>query len=356
MTKWELLTNESARQIWDENLIRFDGYSPFQMYAWGEYNRALGWQPVYLAARSATGEITAMMLGLLRRYPLSVGLLWCAGGPVGDLSALGADFYQTLTEATKLKRLYCRFRCDRERNIKDVLALNRQGWMRSWFIMHSSWTMELDLAVDDAQLLSNCSPNWRRNLRLAQKNNLQIRFWENPDIDELAAVYDEMQTRKNLPEQFSRDELKNLFEQAGKNFVCYCAEDENGKLVALRGCLIVGERAIDHLAATTLRGRELRASFPVFWKLLQASRERGVRFYDLSGIDPHKNPGVYTFKKETGARPVESLGEWDWATSDWLRWFGNWAIRRKSGQPQKLKKVRTNEKSESKPALASQSL
>ena len=164
-----------------------------------------------------------------------------------------------------------------------------------------------------------------------------------------------MQTRKNLPEQFSRAELTNLFEQTGKNFICYRAEDENGKLVALRGCLIVGERAIDYLAATTLSGRDLRASFPVFWKLLQDCRERGVRFYDLSGIDPHKNPGVYTFKKETGARPVESLGEWDWATSDWLRWFGNWAIRRKSGQPQKSKKARTDEKSEPKPVLASQS-
>ena len=66
-----------------------------------------------------------MMLGLLRRYPFGVGLLWCAGGPVGDLSELGADFYRALTKATKLKRLYCRFRCDRERNIRDVLALNR---------------------------------------------------------------------------------------------------------------------------------------------------------------------------------------------------------------------------------------
>ena len=171
MTKWELLTNESARQIWDENLIRFDDYSPFQMFAWGEYNRALGWQPVYLAARSENGEITAMMLGLLRRYPFGVGLLWCAGGPVGDLSELGADFYQTLTEATKLKRLYCRFRCDRERNIKDVLALNQQGWMRSWFIMHSSWTMELDLAQDESQLLNKLFDEigaeicgWRRKI------------------------------------------------------------------------------------------------------------------------------------------------------------------------------------------------
>jgi len=54
-----------------------------------------------------------------------------------------------------------------------------------------------------------------------------------------------------------------------------------------------------------------------------------VEHYDLGGIDPHENPGVYKFKRQTGARPIEFLGEWDWATSSWLRWLGNWAIWRR---------------------------
>jgi lipid II:glycine glycyltransferase (peptidoglycan interpeptide bridge formation enzyme) len=340
MAQWELLTNETARRVWDQNLIRLAGFSPFQMYAWGEYSRALNWEPLYLAARDEKGEIVAMMLGLLRRYPLSIGLMWCAGGPVGDVKTWDHTLQQTLLKATNLKRLYCRFRCDRERKVDEALALNNQNWMRSWFMLHSCWTMELDLTQSETEILSKCSRNWRRNLQKAKENNLQIRLWNNPDIDEIAAAYSEMQERKNLPEQFSRKELETLFERTGANFICYRADDENGNLIALRGCLIIGERALDHLAVTTERGRDLRASYLLLWRLFQDCRERGVKFYDLSGIEPHGNPGVFKFKRETGARPVEQLGEWDWASSNWLRWFGNWAIwKRYRLQAKKLQKA-----------------
>ncbi|MGI8495675.1 MAG: lipid II:glycine glycyltransferase FemX [Pyrinomonadaceae bacterium] len=326
MANWELLTNETARRIWDENLVRLDGVTPFQMFAWGEYSRAMNWEPVYLAARDETGEITAMMLGLLRRYPLGTGLMWCAGGPVGDVKTWDESLQQSLLKATKLKRVYCRFRCDRERNIDEVLTLNNQNWMRSWFMWHSCWTMELDLTKSEPEMLAKCSRNWRRNLVKAQKNDLQIRRWNDPNVEEIVAAYADMETRKNLPEQFSREELQTLFERAGANLVCYRADDENGKLLALRACLVIGNQALDHLAVTTARGRELFASYIVFQKLLQDCRERGIKSYDLSGIDPHNNPGVFTFKRETGARPVEQLGEWDWASSGWLRWLGNFAI------------------------------
>ena len=61
------------------------------------------------------------------------------------------------------------------------------------------------------------------------------------------------------------------------------------------------------------------ASYFVFWEVLEHCRKLGVTTYDLGGIDPFANRGVYTFKKETGAKEVELLGEWDWASSFWLR-------------------------------------
>ena len=44
MARWELLTDEVARSTWDEALLKFDDYTPFQTYAWGEYRRGLGWR------------------------------------------------------------------------------------------------------------------------------------------------------------------------------------------------------------------------------------------------------------------------------------------------------------------------
>jgi len=55
------------------------------------------------------------------------------------------------------------------------------------------------------------------------------------------------------------------------------------------------------------------------------SRPRAER-----GIDPVRNPGVYRFKRASGAEPIELLGEWDWASRPWLRWVGNWAIAQRA--------------------------
>ena len=58
-------------------------------------------------------------------------------------------------------------------------------------------------------------------------------------------------------------------------------------------------------------------------ELLKHCKSQGIEEIDLGGIDPQKNPGVYNFKKGTGATPIEYLGEWEWATKNVLRWATN---------------------------------
>lgn len=85
------------------------------------------------------------------------------------------------------------------------------------------------------------------------------------------------------------------------------------------------------LAATNVAGRKLYSSYLTISELLSTCLERGVEEYDLMGIDPHKNPGVYNFKKGTGAEPLEYLGEWEWATSEPLYYIANWAMGKRKG-------------------------
>jgi hypothetical protein len=338
MTKWKLLNDEEARQNWDNHLMKFADCSPYQTYGWGQYHQAIGWRPCYFVAENEPGRVEAMFLGLLRRYPLKTGLMWCAGGPVGKLETWNESLPQTVLQAVNLKRLYLRFRCDRERDARTVLFLNHHNWSRSIYTMTSGVSMELDLSADEAELGRRLSGKWRRNLKLAQQNDLVIERCEKPDIREIFDVYAEMEARKNLARQFSLERLENLFARAGSNLIFYrCEEAATGRLLSFRGCLAIGNRAGDYLAATTERGRELRASYATFWELIRRCRHEGVRFYDLGGIDPWANPGVYTFKKETGARQIEYIGEWDWASAQWLRLLGNWAIRQK----QKIRRVET---------------
>jgi len=329
MATWQLLNKETAQTSWDQALLRLDDCTPFQTYAWGEYQRALGWEPCHWAAFNEQGEIVAMMLGLLRRYPLGIGLIWSEGGPVGDLSVCENSFQQAIKRTTGFKRIYCRFRCDRQREVEDVLRLSAQGWQRSWFNLQTCYSLRLDLAKDENQLLAGCERNWRRNLRRAQEGNLTVQQWTNPSVDEIVSAYDEMQLLKGLDEQHSREEFEQLIVHLKDHLVLYRGTNEQGQLVSLHGWLILGNRARAFLSVTTEQGRLLHSSYAVIWAMIQHCLQLHLQSCDLGGIDPVRNPGPYRFKKATGAVPVEYLGEWDWASRPWLQWFGNWAISRR---------------------------
>ena len=332
MVKWTLLSSEDALADWDANLIRFQDYSYSQMRSWGDYRGCFGWQPCRLAAFNDTGEITAMMQGLLRKYSGGFGILWVPGGPVGDISAWNRELQQTIVKATGIKRLYCRITPTRSYRAADAIALKSQGWSRTCQPMLSGMSMLYQCGEEEQSRLKSCSGNWRHNLRRSQKFNLSIKRWSPPNIDTMIAIYSELQEYKVISEQYSRHELDKIIEIFGDKIVLYCCTDETGDLIAFRGCALIGEKAWDLFAATTAKGRNLYASYLLFWTLIEHCSNTGVALYDMGGIDPHMNEGVYHFKKGTGAKEIEYLGEWEWATSETMRFAANCAIRYKIGR------------------------
>jgi len=328
MARWELLSDEQAQVTWDESLLRFADSSPFQTYEWAQYKRSLGWQPCYWAAFDDNGKIVAMMLGGLKRYLFGVGLVLCEGGPVGDLSTCNDSLHAAMRETTGLKRIYCRFRCDRQREVEDTLRLTSQGWSRSWFGLTSGYSMILPLDRSEEQVMAGCERNWRRNLKNSWERSLTVKRWENPNPAEVISVYLSMQKAKNLEQQHTLQEVEEIFNHL-ESLVLFRCEDEDGELLSLSGCLVIGNRAVLLLSACGERGRETLAAYAVLWGLIKHCLSLGIKELDLAGIDPVRNPGVHRFKRASGAKAVEYLGEWDWASSSWLQWFGNWAISRR---------------------------
>lgn len=330
MTRWELLTNDEALTTWDQTLKGFNDCSPYQSYAWGEYRRALGWEPRRWIALDEKEKVVAMMQASVRRYLFGVGLIWCEGGPVGDITVCDDSLQQAMMIGTGLRRSYCRFRCDRRRDIEDVLRLTAQGWNTSWSPLTSNYSMALDLTQEEDRLLAASDRNWRRNLRRAEECNLTIRQWMDAGVDEVLSVYESMQEAKGLDEQLSRQEVEELLRNLKQQLVLYRCDDESGAVVSLLGCMVAGDQACAVFWATSEAGRKVHASYATFWAVVQHCRRIGIKSYDLAGIDPVRNHGVYRYKRATGAAPIEYLGEWDWATRPWLRWFGNWAVARRA--------------------------
>jgi lipid II:glycine glycyltransferase (peptidoglycan interpeptide bridge formation enzyme) len=76
-------------------------------------------------------------------------------------------------------------------------------------------------------------------------------------------------------------------------FIC----EDKGLPVAGLVASAMGDSAIYLLGATSDAGLKSQGAYLLQWTLIQWLKESGVRWYDLGGIDPIGNPGVYAFKK-----------------------------------------------------------
>lgn len=327
MVRWKQLSVEEAARTWDRALVNFPEHTIFQALDWGRYKKTLGWAPFYWVAVDSLGDVHAMAQALVRIYPLRIAVVSCVGGPVGPTELWNSGFPQVIRESTEGYRLYCRVSSYRPKADADVSRLSSHGWKRPSYPLSSGRSLVLDLTRTDEELFSGFTRNWRRNLKRAQKRHMTVRPWTHPSTTDLVALYYSMESYKGIRTQYSGSQLDAMVRNLDGEILLYRCDDSAGRPLALRACAVQGARAWDLLAATSPEGRRCYASYALLWALIRACRRLDVSTYDLGGVDPIKAKGVYDFKRGTGAADVEYLGEWEWATSAWLRCAGNLAIR-----------------------------
>lgn len=324
-----MVTWKQYRGLADE----WDGYVAtlsggfYQTYGWGEVRRVAGWQPLRLLAWSGEGVIAAASVLVKRKLGLSV--CWVPGGPLGTSEMLDGEFLAALGRALGSKLFYCRISLLRAHQENEAAFLSGAGWQRPMVAMSSGLTMSYALAGDEAQRLKRTSGNWRHNLKRSGRYDLRIEHWKTPDLDAISALYREMESLKSLPEQHSATELAAIFTQCREQVVVYRCLDTDGRLLAIRAAGLSGATAMDLLAVAGGEARKVYASHATLWALLDHCSRMGLRDYDLSGVDPVGNKGVFDFKHGTGANLVECLGEWEWASLPGLRQAVNWLAARK---------------------------
>jgi lipid II:glycine glycyltransferase (peptidoglycan interpeptide bridge formation enzyme) len=69
----------------------------------------------------------------------------------------------------------------------------------------------------------------------------------------------------------------------------------------------MGDSAIYLLGATSDNGLNSKGAYLLQWTMIQWLKENGFKWYDLGGIDPEGNPGVYSFKRGLSGIDVSQL-------------------------------------------------
>lgn len=298
-----------------------------QTSAWAAHRADAGWE----SARFATRDGAAHAQALLRRGPAGTAVAWVPGGPVGDVAGADAGLAAAVRSAIGARAAYVRVNALREARAEDEAALSAGGWARLARGLTSGTTMWLDLGVGAASLRAGLSTNWSHNLRRGEARNAGAGPWHDAGAAEIAALHREVAAAKGIavgvdvPDEAT---IASLLARLGPRVVVHRCVGADGATLAMRAAALVGDVAVDLLAATSVAGRSSYAAYAACWSLVEECARRGARRYDLAGIDAVRNKGVYDFKRGTGAREVRYLGEWDAASPAPLRALARRMIER----------------------------
>ncbi|MBF0104190.1 MAG: peptidoglycan bridge formation glycyltransferase FemA/FemB family protein [Deltaproteobacteria bacterium] len=329
MPHWKLLPKDTDKVLWNNQLKQFENYNLYQTFGWGEYKKLAGWIPHRFMATGPDNTVVCMAQGLLKKYFPGVGVLWFPGGPLGELDHLNADFVRFLKEITEQSTLYIRIGPYLEDTSEQASRLAALNWRRCQIKLWSGISLYINPSLPAKILNDGLTKNWRHNLKRSANSDLEITRWEHPDLDQVLSIYHDMEKKKGIPPFFNKQSIEHLYHCFENHMIVVkCSLRSSGKLLGIRACATIHQHALDLWASVNDEGRKVYASYALFWALLEECRKESISHYNLGGVDPQQNTGVYNFKKGTGAAQINFLGEWDKSTSYVLKKLMDIKIKR----------------------------
>ncbi len=178
-------------------------------------------------------------------------------------------------------------------------------------------TIVLDLSPSLELIRKRFKQKWRNCLNSAEKKDLTVKTGtDEMFFSTFVHLYQEMRGRKD----FSVDLSPEFYGQVQKNLTdneqfLVSIVYKNDQPVAGHVSSILGDTCVYLLGATIAEGLKNKAAYIAQWSVIQTAKEEGCQFYDLGGIDPDKNPGVYHFKKGMGGEEVTAPGSFEFYPS-----------------------------------------
>ena len=290
---------------WNDVLLRFDDANLIQTWSYG--SRRWGRKNLSHVVIRKNGEILSAAQVVTKTIPfLGAGIAYVKSGPLWQLRGERRDPEILRQILRELRRIYVErrglllriFPADTEDGTGALPALyEEEGFTRN-LKRSPSRTAIIDLSYPLQELRRSLRPTWRRNLVLAERNDLRIvRGTASKLFDVFAGLYREMLHRKRRVSSVSIDrfiEIQKDLPEALKLQVMLC--EYRGEAVAGLAAACFGNTALNVLSATGEKGLRLRASYFLQWGLLQWLKEQSCRWYDLDLIDQQAYPGMTQFK------------------------------------------------------------
>jgi len=297
--------DQVGKDEWSELLQHFDDATIYQTWSygavrWGEDNLS------HIVLRK-NDKVIGLAQSTIKKLPLlKAGIAYIPWGPIWHRHGEEIN-YETLRQLLKGLRqnyvlnrgLFLRITPKQIEGHDDRITtiFIREGFKRDPSVV-SNRTLMLNLALSLEDLRKNLGQKWRNQLNRAERNNLKIVEGATDELyDTFLVLQKELLARKGFVPGVDYDEFKKIqkdLPDALKMKIMVCKSE--GEAICAAICSAIGDTGIYLLGATADRGMKLNGSNLLQWRTIQWLKERNCRWYDLGGINPDKNPGVFRFK------------------------------------------------------------
>lgn len=297
-----------TEQEWSELGGHFEDASLYQTWAygsirWGEKNLS------HIVLKDGDDPVAIAQLRIVRPKGIKAGVAYLRWGPLchSRTRGLDADVVRAMADALREEYTDRRGLCLEivphafaESRRADVFQGAFEQYQRKSVVgteKYRTFLLDLSPPLDDVR--RTLHRRWRGYLNAAERNELRVS--EGDDLERYGAfcrLYAQMWRRKRFwtgvhVEEFARiQERLPQFERM-KIFLC----EHKGSPVAALVCSAMGDTGIYLLGASIDADMRLKASYLLHWNVIKWLKNSGIRYYDLGGIDPIKNPGGHQFKR-----------------------------------------------------------
>ena len=315
---WEVEVDRATAAEWSQMLDLFDDANIYQTWSYG----GVHWGDKSLShlVLKRGGEVLAMaQLRIVRPTRFKFGMAYLRWGPVWQRRGVSLDSEVCTYMARVLEEEYVSNRKLLLRMLPNgFVSSPRAAVIQSAFSMftretpvadNTYRTFVLDLAPDLEELRRKLDPKWRNKLSGAERNNLKV-IVGNGSVEyrTFCLMYNEMRKRKMFETTVDVEEFERIQKDLPESLrmqVLIC-EDQDVPVAGLVASAM-GDTAIYLLGATSDAGLNSKGAYLLQWTLIKWLKENGIKWYDLGGIDPERNPGVYHFKKGLSGADVTQV-------------------------------------------------
>jgi lipid II:glycine glycyltransferase (peptidoglycan interpeptide bridge formation enzyme) len=315
---WQVEVDRSTPAEWSEMLDLFDDANLYQTWSYARVH----WREKALShlVLKRAGEVVGLaQVRIVRPTRFKFGMAYLRWGPLYERRGRPRDPEVAIAMARALEEEYVAKRKLFLRVVPNAfVGSSRAAVIQSAFsrfapesiVPENTYrTFLLDLSPGIEELRRKLDAKWRNHLTRAEKNNLKVIAGSGSDkFQTFCQIYNQMRERKTFETTVDVEEFGRIQEdltEPHRMQILTC--EDRGLPVAGLVTSAMGDSAIYLLGATSDDGLKSQGAYLLQWTMIRRLKEQGIRWYDLGGIDPIGNPGVYSFKRGFSGEDVSQV-------------------------------------------------